>query len=280
MMTTAERTPIATFQDILNAMAEKPELKAQMRQLLQDEDLRNLPQTVARLEQAVADLTVIVLGIAERQERTESDVAEIKAGQSRLEAGQARHDADIAELKAGQANLEGGQAKLEAGQAKLEAGQARLEDNQRRMQSDINRLSGSEYERRVARTLRRNARRHFGIGNGQLIHSITIPNNSQIPDLLDTACDQGIIQSHEADHAEQADIVILGRNQDDDPAYAVIEASVTVEPKDIIRAAERADIISRATDCPAIPAVCGAQIDDAAEALATQYHIVVIILPD
>ena len=259
MTTIAERTPIVTFQDILNALEQNPELKEQMRQHLRDEDLRNLPQAVARLLEAVAELTVTVRGIAQRQERTEADAAELKAGQARLEAGQARHDADIADLK---------------------AGQARLEDGQRRMQSDINRLSGSEYERRIARTLRRNSRRHFGIGNGQLVQSITIPNNNHIPDLLDQACHEGIIQAHEADEAEQTDIVINGEDGANQPAYVAIEASVTIENRDIVKAHERADIISRAAGIPTIAAACGSRIDDETSALAGQYDVTVIILPD
>ena len=335
MTTVAERTPIVTFQDILNAMARNPELKEQMRQHLQDEELRNLPRTVARLLEAVAELAVTVQGIARRQERTEADVADIKAGQARhdadiadikagqarhdadiadikagqarhdadiaeLKAGQARHDADIAELKAGQARLEAGQARhdadiaeLKAGQARLEdgqarhdadiaelkAGQARLEDGQRRMQSDINRLSGSEYERRVARTLRRNSLRHFGIGNGQLVQSITIPNNNHIPDLLDQAGNEGIIQAHEADDAEQTDIVIHGQDGANQPAYVAIEASVTIESRDIVKARERADIISRAAGISTTAAACGSRIDDETRALAGQYDVAVIILP-
>ena len=307
MTTVAERTPIVTFQDILNAMARNPELKEQMRQHLQDEELRNLPRTVARLLDAVAELTVTVQGIARRQERTEADVAdikagqarhdadiaelkagqarhdadiaEIKAGQARLEAGQARHDADIAELKAGQARLEDGQARHDADIAELKAGQARLEDGQRRMQSDINRLSGSEYERRVARTLRRNSLRHFGIGNGQLVQSITIPNNNHIPDLLDQAGNEGIIQAHEADDAELVDIVIHGQDGANQPAYVAIEASVTIESRDIVKARERADIISRAAGIPTIAAACGSRIDDETSALASQYDVTIIILP-
>ena len=321
MTTIAARTPIVTFQDILNAMAQNPELKEQMRQHLQDEELRDLPQTVARLLAAVAELTVIVQGIAQRQERTDADIAEVKAGQAKhdtdiadIKAGQAKHDTDIAEVKAGQAKhdtdiaeVKAGQAKhdsdiadLKAGQARLEAGQARhdadiaelkagqakhdadisdIKDIQRRMQSDLNRLTGTDYERRVARTLRRNSLRHFGIRNGQLVHSVTIPNNNHLPDLLDLACSQAAIAAHEADHADQTDIVIHGQDGDNQPAYAVIEASVTIENHDIIRARERADIISRAAGIPAIAAACGSRIADETDALAGQYDVTVIILP-
>ena len=244
MTTVAERTPITTFQDIPNAMAQHPELKEQMREHLRDEELCNLPQTVARLAETLAELSVIVRGIAERQERIETNVAEIKIGQ-------ARHDADIAELKAGQ----------------------------QRMQSDINRLSGSEYERRIARSLRRNSRHHFGISNGRLVQSITIPNNNHIPNLLDQTFDQGVIGADDADNAERTDIVIHCTDSDHRPAYVAIEASVTIETQDIIRARERADIISKAAGIPATAAACGSRIDEETSALAGQYGVTVIIVP-
>ena len=140
-------------------------------------------------------------------------------------------------------------------------------------------MSGSDYERRIARSLRRNSWRYFKINDGQLVQSITIPNNNHIPDLLDQATSQGIIGSDDADNAEETDIVILGPDSDGQPMYAAIEASVTIESRDIIRARERADIISRAAGIPAAAAVCGSRIDDETSALAAQYGVTVVIRP-
>ena len=350
MTTLAARAPIATFQDILDAMAQNPELKAEMRRHLHDEDFQNLPRTVALLVDNFQELAALTREIARRQERSETDIAEIKAGQAQhnvdiaeIKAGQARHDADIAEIKAGQAQhnvdiaeikagqarhdadiaelkdgqarhnadiaelkdgqarledgqarhgadiseLKAGQARLEAGQARhdadiaeLKAGQARLEAGQSRMQGQLNRLSGTDYERKIARRLRRQAPRHFGLNDAVLLHSVTLPNDNALPDLLDAACAQGLITTDEAGEAEVVDIVIGGVDANQETAHAVIEASVTVDQHDVTRAGERADIISRATGIPAHPAVVGIQIPDAVRQAATAAGVAVIIMPD
>ena len=357
MTTAAASIPIATFQDILDAMAQNPELEEQMRRHLQDEDLRNLPQTVARLVQSVQELTATVQAMAERQARTEAvvaetqagqarleasqartendvnelkasqarleasqartenDVAELKAGQARLEASQARTENDVTELKAGQARLEASQARtendvtelkasqarteaevaeLKAGQARLEAsqartendvtelkaGQARLETNQASMWGELRRLTGTEYERKIARILRRRSQRYFGITGSELVHSITMPNSNLIPELLDQAFDRNAINSDEADLAQFADIVIAGVNADGNPAYAVIEASITVDEHDVSRAKDRADIIARATNAATIAAVVGTELPDDIRQLAETRGVAIIILAE
>ena len=378
MTTAAASIPIATFQDILDAMAQNPELEEQMRRHLQDEDLRNLPQTVARLVQSVQELTATVQAMAERQARTEAivaetqagqarleasqartendvtelkasqarleasqartendvtelkagqarleasqartenDVTELKAGQARLEASQARTENDVTELKAGQARLEASQARtendvnelkasqarteaevaeLKAGQARLEAsqartendvtelkaGQARLETNQASMWGELRRLTGTEYERKIARILRRRSQRYFGITGSELVHSITMPNSNLIPELLDQAFDRNAINSDEADLAQFADIVIAGVNADGNPAYAVIEASITVDEHDVSRAKDRADIIARATNAATIAAVVGTELPDDIRQLAEAGGVSIVILAE
>ena len=392
MTTAAASIPIATFQDILDAMAQNPELEEQMRRHLQDEDLRNLPQTVARLVQSVQELTATVQAMAERQARTEAgvaetqasqarleasqartendvtelkagqarleasqartendvaelkasqartendvtelkagqarleasqartenDVTELKAGQARLEASQARTENDVTELKAGQARLEASQARtendvtelkasqarteaevaeLKAGQARLEAsqartenevtelkaGQARLETNQASMWGELRRLTGTEYERKIARILRRRSQRYFGITGSELVHSITMPNSNLIPELLDQAFDRDAISSDEADLAQFADIVIAGVNADGNPAYAVIEASITVDEHDVSRAKDRADIIARATNAATIAAVVGTELPDDIRQLAEAGGVSIVILAE
>ena len=315
MTTIAARTPIATFQDILDAMAQQPELKTELRRHLQDEDFHNLPQTVAKLADSLQDLIAIVRDISLRQEQTETDIVDLKAGQARLESGQARleagqaqhsadiadlkavqaqHSADIADLKAGQARLEAGQVRLEIGQVRLEAGQAQhsaeiidlkavqaeLIAKQTSMQGQLNRLAGTDYERKIARNLRRRAYRHFGINDAELTHSVTLPNSNRIPDLLDAAYAQGVITDDEVEQAQVIDIVIGGVTDANLPAYVAIEASVTVGYSDISRARERAAIISRAAGVPVIAGVVGTEIPAAVRQNAADNGVTVVIMLD
>ena len=256
---TAANTQIATFQDILDAMSQNPELEAEMRRHLQDEELRNLPQTVARLAQSLEELTAIVTAMVERQDRMEADIAELKDGQTRMEA-------DIAELK--------------DGQTRMEADIAELKDGQTRMQGTLNRLSGADYERRIARSLRRNALSYFGIRNARLVHSIILPNNNALPDLMDQAFEAGTITAEEAGQVERVDLAIDGHNDDGDACYVIIEASITVNIGDVTRAQDRSRIIARATGNHAIPATVGAAIRDDARRYAAEQGVITITIPE
>ena len=241
MTTVAEHTPIVTFQDILNALARPPILKEQLRQHVQDEALCNLPETVDSL-----------------QDSTEAHTADVNEGQS-------GYDADRAEI--------------EAGSARQDIGQPDIHEVQRRILRDINRLASADYERRIARNIRRNSLRYFGISSAQLVQSVTIPEEDHlILDLLDMAHSQGVIQPNEADNAYMTNIVIQGQDSANQSAYVAIEASVTIEDRDIIKARQRADIISKATGLPTSAAVCGSRIDDATSALAGEYDVTIIIV--
>lgn len=273
MTTVAAHTPIVNFQDILDAMAQNPELKAEMRRHLQDEDFRNLPQTVAALAASLQELTAIVRDISLRQERTEGDIAELKDGQARLEAGQARLEADVSELKAGQ-------AQHTADIVDLRTVQDQMAETQTRMQGQLNRLTGSDYERKIARNLRRRAYRYFGINAAELAHSITMPNSSRIPDLLDAAYERGIITEGEVDQAQAVDIVISGIIPENQTAYAALEASITVDDHDVTRARDRASIISRAAGVPVMAGVVGVEIPDAVRQTAAANAVTAIVMLD
>ena len=148
------------------------------------------------------------------------------------------------------------------------------------MQGHLNRLSGTDYERKIARRLRRQAPRHFGLNDAVLVHSVTLPNDNALPDLLDNACAQGLITNDEAGQAEVVDIVISGVAANQETAYAVIEASIAVDNSDVTRARDRADIIGRAAGVLAQPAVVGIQIPDAIRQAASAAGVAVIIMPD
>ena len=243
MTTIAERIPVIAFRDIQNTMAQNPILKQQMRQHVQDEALCNLPETVDSLQDSTA-----------------------------------AHTADVNE---GQSGYGADRAEIGTGSARQDIGQPDIHEVQRRILCDIHQLASADYERRIARNLRRNSLRYFGISNAQLVQSVTIPEEDHlILDLLDLAHSQGVIQPNEADNAYMTDIVIQGQDSANQLAYVAIEASVTIEERDIIKAHQRADIISKATGLPTSAAVCGSRIDDETSALASEYDVTVVILPD
>ena len=253
-----------------------------------------LESVTTRILDDVVELKTGMVQANERLDSLEAGQAELTAGQAELKAGQAELktgmvqanerldslEAGQAELTAGQAELTAGHAELKAGQAELAAGQVGLTTGQASMQGQLNRLTGSDYERRVVRRLRRSAERRFSLHNATVLHGITVPDNSSVPDLLDAALQGGAITENEANDAELADIIIGGDDGRSNPAYLVIEASITIDRHDIDRAIARTAVISKAANAPATAAVAGTSISDADRQHADDNSVTVIILPD
>ena len=286
-------TPIETFEDILAAMENNPELQAAMRQHVLGQEFLQLPAIVRELQQTVAELAQLVrdyiASTNERLDRLEAGQAQLIAGQEQLESRQTRLEASQARLEAGQEQLETRQARLEAGQARLEAsheqlaasqarleaGQAQLESRQARLEGNMNRLIGSDYERKAARRAGRLIKRYLGIEDMQVIYAVTIPDNNQLPEILDHAVSAGHLDVSEADELEDADIVMRGPSE-----YAVAEVSVTLDENDVQRAHERAGLLAKATTEPVRAVVIGAHALDSASQLAATNNVAVMILTE
>ena len=255
--------PIESFEDILDVLEQNPEYREAMRRHILDEEIRRLPAEFRELRKTVDDLAQAVRDYMEttneRLGRVESDIAELKEGQ--------------AELKAGQAKLEAGQAKLEAGQAKLEAGQARLEGR-------IGDVAGTAYERRIAKHCRNIVSRRLGIKRAKVLHSISVPDNEALDDLVYAASEVGSITDQQAYDLDLADIIVAGSGAPDQANYAVIEVSETIGDDDVDRARERAEILARAASEPVVAAVIGKAVSDANRQRADQSGVAVIIMAE
>ena len=144
-MTTAE---INTYQDLLDLLDEKPQWLQDLRVRLLTPELIALPEQLARFaeesnrRQAATESDVREL--KEGQTRMEADMRELKDGQARLEDGQARTEADVRELKEGQARTEADVQELKEGQARTEADVRELKNSQARTEADVQELKNSQ----------------------------------------------------------------------------------------------------------------------------------------
>ncbi len=237
-------TPIETFEDILAAMERNPRLQAALRQHVLDQEFLQLPAIVRELQQAVAQLTQLV------RDYIAATDARLEQVETRLE----RLESDVAELK--------------TGQAQLLARQARLEGN-------VNRLIGSDYERKAARRAGRLAHRYLGLTDMLVIYAVTRPDDNRFPEILNNAVGAGRMSASEADELEEADIVMRGPSE-----YAVVEVSVTLDENDVERARERAGLLSNAITEPVRAVVIGAHVLDSAAELAAANDVAIMTLPD
>ena len=247
-------------------------------------DVAELKKGQARLEGDVAELKT-------GQARLEGDVAGLKTGQARLEGdvaelkeGQARLEGDVAELKTGQARLEGNVAELKTGQVRLEGdvaelkrGQARLEGAVSMLQGGFGNLRGSDYEVKVATSIGTHTRYSLNIVRVRLLKARVVSDTMPFYEIIDVAANQGIITARERTEVASTDLILRAqRDSDQSTVYVALEASVTAGDSDITRAAERSEILGRATGETSIAAVaCGNQDGDR-QRLARERNVTLI----
>ena len=125
----------------------------------------------------------------------------------------------------------------------------RLVEVQLRMGSDLERLKGSDLERRYRE------RAHAYVS--RLVRRAHVLSGDELATLLDAAVTQGQLAEDEADDVLQADVVVRGRHREDGTeVYLVVEVSWGVGLSDVQRAAARAALLTR-TGTPALPVVAG-----------------------
>ena len=139
----------------------------------------------------------------------------------------------------------------------------------------MNRLIGSDYERKAARRASRLAQRQLSLSDMRVIYAITMPDDNRLPELLDQAIAAGRIAAEEADELENADLILAGPGQ-----YVLAETSVTLDESDVRRAKNRADLLAKATAVPTRATAIGAHALDSAVQYATDNDVSIMMLPE
>ena len=145
-----------------------------------------------------------------------------------------------------------------------------------RIDGRVDNALGSNYELKV--------RDNTGAIIGHLIRRIKVlkgraADSSEFEELLDDAEGKGVITGEQSRQIQWVDLVLSGRRRADDAeVYLAAEVSITIGDSDVLRAAERAAILSACVDRPVISAVIGEHIDDRTE-LAAANGVVVLLTP-
>ena len=269
--------PIATFEDILAAMEQNPQLQTALRQHVLDQEFLQLPAIVRELQRTVAELAQLVRDyiaatderlsqIEQRLNRIEGDVTELKAGQGRLEQ-------DVTELKGGQARLEQDVTELKAGQARLEQDVTELKTGQQLLQGQFNQFRGENYEARVQSQAVSYSVIQMGFTNPHISRPVKAGNAPQFNSILQQAISNGSISRDDAMDLCNADLIISG----DENQHLIAEISITADNDDIQRAVRRADIMKAATDGVCTPVII-AQNVPAPQSTEARSHGVVAML--
>lgn len=139
-----------------------------------------------------------------------------------------------------------------------------------RHERQLNRLLGDEAERRF----RDNAAGHFG----HLLRRIRVIDKSALADQIDDAIDTGLLTESDRRALMALDVVVRGldRNTREECRLAV-EVSSGIGERDIMRAADRAELLAKLTGLPTRAVVAGYSISNAYRQLADDNGVSVTI---
>ncbi len=167
---------------------------------------------------------------------------------------------------------------LEGDVAGLKAGQARLESSFSRMEGEFGNFRGDMCELKVGNNI---ASQHMNLRGVRVLKGSRAPNDMAYLDLLFAAEDRGDINAQERSDASNVDIVVQGRRTPDQATvYVVFEVSRTAADSDINRAAERSDILRRATGVESVSAVVSSHADADRQRLARERNVSLITVGD
>jgi polyhydroxyalkanoate synthesis regulator phasin len=221
----------ADLDRLLGLLREHPEQRAQFRALLADE--------------ATARLTAIVEALAEAQQRTEERLGALT---ERVDALAERVDALAERVDA----LADAQRRTDAQLAALAERVDRLAHVVDALTRQVEALTGQvsaltghvDWLRGDAIERRYRERPHTYLN--AIAHRMHLLTPRELDALLDPAVERGDLSTDEANQIRAADGVFQGRRTaDGTEVYVVLEASVGVGLRDVVRARERADLLAR-----------------------------------
>ena len=201
---------IEDFRDLIGLLGQHPEWRTELRRWVLSDDLLTLPQTMHEL--------------AEAQRRTEERVGQLAV---RMDELTQRMD-QLAQCM----------DQLTVRMDRLTVRMEQLVEVQTRMGSDLERLKGSDLERRY----RERAHAYFS----RVLRRIHVLSGDELTALLEEAITHKQLSEEEADDILQADVVLRGRRREDGTeVYGVVEVSWGIGLSDVQRASTRATLLAR-----------------------------------
>ena len=155
---------------------------------------------------------------------------------------------------------------------------ADLKTGQSRMQGQIGNLMGDVYERRVINSVAHTVRRTLNMRGVKILKG-NYADAGELNEKVADAETRGVITPEQSDSLFWADAVISGtRGSDRSPLHAVIEISVTIGESDVVRAAERAAILSAVMGEPATGVVVGESVSEPDRRRADRAEVAVALM--
>ena len=152
----------------------------------------------------------------------------------------------------------------------------RLENRVDRIDGRVGRISGSEYERSVEQGTLARTIQDLGFGRARVAMSQHTGTSPAFHSVIDQALETGALAPADISSIFDTDLII--RSGDD--RYALCEISVTADTEDISRAAERAEILSKALKCQVTPVIVADTVHGPQQQQARAVGVNIFIIPN
>lgn len=138
------------------------------------------------------------------------------------------------------------------------------------LRDDVAGLKGREYERHVSHTLLSPVSRRLGLRRPRLVHSAAYGTREELGIRLEDPMEQEDLLE-----VTLADAIVRGTHEGE-PAYAVVEISITIGDRDITRAADRAATLQASTGVRTFAVAIGEHIPEPQQTRASAMHVALI----
>ena len=159
---------------------------------------------------------------------------------------------------------------VEETRSNREADSKKLDSFMKEVRDDFARLNGREYERYVSHTLLSPVSRRLGLRRPRLAHSAAYGTSDELSIRL-----EDLMERHDLYDVVLSDAIVRGTHEGE-PAYAVVEISLTIGDRDITRAADRAATLERATGAKTFAVAIGEHIPTHQETHANAMNVTLI----
>lgn len=260
-------TQISDIHDLLRLLDARPDLAVELRQRILTHELLAMPERLAQLTVRVDQLTEQMTQLTVRMDELTAEVKEFIQEQQETNR---RVDARLARIEATQ-----DEAKEELAQIKGQVGSMQSQTNT--MQGQVGNLLGDRYERRLNRRLSSILYSRCQLDNCEILQNADAGLPSDLLNTLRAQQRNQVITIEQLDQLTEADFIVRGSGiTDNAQCYVVIEASITLEERDIVRARERADILAMATQTDTVAIAIAETIHPPQDQKATTHGVTLL----
>ena len=216
-----------------------------------------------------AMLTNEFLGMPARLDAVQEDVGKLQGEVAELRVDVAQLQRDVAQLKLDVAQLQRDVAQLKLEVAGLREDLAKLTCRVTVLEHDVAALKGDSLEVKLHRRIRPCLSQKLRLRRARTLHGDLIDTDRDMRESLYAAVDENRITEEQEARVFATDLIVRAERRDDrTPVWVAIEASNTLDARDVERARESADALRTVFGDRSVAAVMGYAIPDAVRRLA------------